>query len=102
VHWIVYAIPADARSVPEGAPRDPELADPAGARQGINSWPADNVGYRGPMPPPGHGVHHYHFKLYALDAAIDLPAGTTDKAALLAAMQGHILDEAELIGTYER
>ena len=53
------------------------------------------------MPPPGHGPHHYYFKLYALDAALDLTAGL-DKTALLTAMQGHILAEAELLGVYQR
>ncbi len=51
------------------------------------------------MPPPGHGVHHYHFKLYALDARLDLPPGSTKKQ-LLDAMKGHVLGEAELVGTY--
>ncbi|MEX0715089.1 MAG: YbhB/YbcL family Raf kinase inhibitor-like protein [Planctomycetaceae bacterium] len=59
------------------------------------------IGYRGPAPPPGHGTHHYHFRLYALDEALDLPPAL-DKNALLAAMQGHILAEGELVGTYER
>ena len=67
----------------------------------MNSFKDDNTGYRGPMPPPGHGVHHYHFKLYALDKPLDLKSGI-DKHALLAAMQGHILAEGEIIGTYQR
>ena len=75
------------------------LSQPAGALQGKNSW--GSIGYRGPAPPPGHGVHHYHFKLYALDATLDVSAGL-DKNAVLAAMQGHILAQSELIGTYER
>jgi len=55
----------------------------AAAMQGQNSWPrGQNVGYRGPMPPPGHGTHHYHFKLYALDAKLAADAGL-DKPALL-------------------
>jgi phosphatidylethanolamine-binding protein (PEBP) family uncharacterized protein len=53
------------------------------------------------MPPPGHGTHHYHFKLYALDKPLDLAPAATKKQ-LLAAMQGHVLGETELIGTYER
>ena len=53
------------------------------------------------MPPPGHGVHHYHFHLYALDAAL-LVGPEFTKERLVDAMRGHILAEAELIGTYER
>jgi Raf kinase inhibitor-like YbhB/YbcL family protein len=101
VHWIIFDIPADSESLPEGVPRDAELESPAGAKQGINSWPSDNVGYRGPMPPPG-GVHHYHFKLYALDTTLDVSPAEADKDTLLAAMKGHVLDKAEVVGTYER
>ena len=102
VHWIIYNIPAGSESLPEGVPRDAEPASPAGTRQGINSWPAGNVGYRGPMPPPGHGVHHYHFRLYALDTTLDVAPAKADKDTLLSAMKGHVLDEAEVVGTYER
>ena len=97
-HWIICHLPGNLATLPEGLPRRPRLDDPAGAVQGINSWPSDNVGYRGPMPPPGK-VHHYYFKLYALDAAPKLSA-TLTKDALLRAMQGHILAQTELIGTY--
>jgi phosphatidylethanolamine-binding protein (PEBP) family uncharacterized protein len=53
------------------------------------------------MPPRGHGVHHYHFKVYALDTELDAPAGLS-KDELLAAIEEHVLDEGELVGTYER
>ena len=80
---MIYKIPADATGLPEGVPREPRLKTPAGALQGKNSWPkGDNIGYRGPMPPPGHGTHHYHFKLYALDAPLTAEPGL-DKKALL-------------------
>ena len=72
---------------------------PEGATQGLNTW--ETVGYRGPAPPPGHGVHHYHFKLYALDAPLGLEPGL-DKHELMNAMSGHILGHGELVGTYER
>lgn len=101
VHWVLYRLPAGTTNLPEGMPRSAELAVPAGARQGTNSWPKDNVGYRGPLPPPGHGVHHYHFKVYALDTSLSLPPGA-DKQAVLTAMKGHVLAQGELIGTYER
>jgi len=99
VHWVIYKIPAVCTGLPEGVPRDKQLADPAGALQGLNSWPS--IGYRGPMPPPGHGVHHYHFRLYALDKPLDLKAGL-DKAGLLTALKGHVLAEAVLTGAYQR
>lgn len=102
VHWIIYNIPADTESLAEGVPRDAELELPTGAKQGINSWPSGNIGYRGPMPPLGHGVHHYHFKLYALDTMLEVAPAKADKDTLLAAMKGHILDGAEVVGTYER
>jgi Raf kinase inhibitor-like YbhB/YbcL family protein len=99
VHWVIYKLPATLTGLPEGVPKTPTLTDPAGALQGNNTWP--KIGYNGPMPPPGHGVHHYHFKLYALDAALDVKPGL-DKKQLLAKMKGHILAEGELIGTYQR
>ena len=59
------------------------------------------IGYGGPAPPPGHGVHHYHFKLYALDTILSVSSGL-DKPGLLAAMKDHVVAEAELVGTYQR
>jgi Raf kinase inhibitor-like YbhB/YbcL family protein len=97
VHWILYKIPASLTGLPQGASgagRQPETPMREGRGDG-------GVGYRGPAPPRGHGVHHYHFKLYALDAPLDLPAGAT-KEEHLAAMKGHVLAVAETVGTYER
>jgi Raf kinase inhibitor-like YbhB/YbcL family protein len=91
VHWVVYKIPADPKGLPEGSTQ--------GALEGENS--AGRVGYTGPMPPQGGGIHHYHFKVYALDTELDVGTGLT-KDQLLEAMEGHILAEGELIGTYER
>jgi hypothetical protein len=99
VHWVLYKIPPTVGKLPEGVDRSPAPAMPEGARQGTNT--SGNVGYDGPAPPPGHGTHHYHFKLYALDTELGLDAGA-DKQALLAAIEGHVLDEGELVGTYER
>jgi Raf kinase inhibitor-like YbhB/YbcL family protein len=99
VHWVLYKIPADVRTLTEGLPRTPTLHVPPSALQGKNSWGTD--GYRGPAPPKGHGTHHYHFRLYALDAPLAAAQGL-DKAGLLEAMRGHVLAEAELVGTYER
>ena len=99
VHWVIYAIPPEMDGLPEGIPTTEVASSPAGARQGKNSW--GTISYRGPAPPPGHGTHHYHFRLYALDAQLSLGPGA-DKQALLDAMSGHILAQGELVGTYER
>ena len=100
VHWLLYKIPPSTSNLPEHVLPAQRVAAPAGALQGTNSWPK-GIGYRGPAPPKGHGLHHYHFRLYALDAPLELAPGV-DKATLLAAMKGHILGEGELIGTYQR
>jgi Raf kinase inhibitor-like YbhB/YbcL family protein len=100
VHWILYRIPPATTSLAEHILPALRVAQPAGALQGKNSWPK-GIGYRGPAPPKGHGLHHYHFRLYALDVPLDLEPGL-DKAALVKAMRGHILAEEELIGTYQR
>jgi Raf kinase inhibitor-like YbhB/YbcL family protein len=102
VHWVLYGVPATIHALPEGVKTSAQLSQPKGALQGKNSWTnGRTVGYRGPAPPKGHGVHHYHFKLYALDSTIKLGAGMT-KSDLLKAIDGHILGVGELIGTYER
>ena len=101
VHWVIYKIPAAEKNLPEGVARTEKLAAPAGALQGINSWPSENIGYRGPKPPPGHGTHHYHFTLYALKSPLDVGPGL-DKKALLAKISGQVLAEGRLTGTYER
>jgi Raf kinase inhibitor-like YbhB/YbcL family protein len=61
VHWLMYKIPGDVDHLPEGVVSAPHPEEPAGALQGRNT--AGCVGYDGPAPPPGHGVHHYHFKV---------------------------------------
>ena len=95
VHWVLYNLPASTRSLPEAIAAEPELAD--GSRHGQNSW--GRLDYGGPCPPSG--THRYFFKLYALDTSLDLPVGA-DKDGLLQAMEGHILSQAELMGTYAR
>jgi Raf kinase inhibitor-like YbhB/YbcL family protein len=98
-HWVLWNLPGEQRKLPENVAKVDTLPDLGGARQGKNSWP--KIGYNGPMPPKGHGTHHYNFVLYALDAPLDLKAGA-DKKALLAAMKGHVLGQARLTGTYSR
>lgn len=99
VHWVLYKIAADTTSLPENIEKKESPPIPPGAKQGRNSF--HKIGYGGPAPPKGHGVHHYHFKLYALDTAIEI-SGTADKKRLLSAIKGHVLAEGELVGTYER
>ena len=96
VHWVIYNLPPAATRLSEGVPKSPEL--PNGAKQGINDY--KRIGYGGPCPPPGP-AHRYFFKLYALDTKPDLKPGIT-KAELLKAMEGHILAEGQLMGTYQR
>ena len=101
VHWVIYNIPANARELPEALPRERELAKQGGLKQGSNSMQLNNLGYLGPAPPPGHGRHRYFFKLYALDANLNLK-DSLSKEQLLNAIKGHIVAEAQLMGTYER
>ncbi len=99
VHWVLYGIPAEISTLPEGVAPAQHVSAPARMLQGKNSW--GKIGYGGPAPPRGHGLHHYHFKLYALDMKLNLDAGEM-KEAVLEAMSGHVLAQAELIGTYQR
>ncbi len=89
IHWVLYNIPADMPGL--------QLGMTGVAVDGTNSW--GTTGYGGPCPPGD--THHYFFKLYALDLNLDLAAGT-NKEELLAAMDSHILGQAELMGTYTR
>jgi len=102
VHWVIYKIPADASGLPENVAKDPRPKQPNGALQGRNSWPSgQTIGYRGPMPPPRHGVHHYRFTLYALDVKLNVQPGL-EKNALLKLIQGHVLAQGQTVGAYER
>ncbi|MDX1650319.1 MAG: YbhB/YbcL family Raf kinase inhibitor-like protein [Myxococcota bacterium] len=90
VHWVLYGIPGDARELPEGVKEHV---------QGRNDFDAE--GYGGPMPPEGHGVHHYFFWLLALDAAPDLPKGLT-MWELLEKVEPNLIGMNRLVGTYQR
>ncbi len=94
-HWVLFNLPPETRSLPEGVPPDADLAQ--GGRHGRNSW--KRLGYGGPCPPGG--TYRYFFRLYALDTVLDLPSGATKKD-VLKGMEGHILAQAELMGTYRR
>jgi len=106
VHWVIYNIPPTAEGLPEGVPAEATLED--GTLQGSNDFAKypggtfpggttiNQVGYDGPCPP---NPHRYLFTLYALDTLLDLPAEVT-MAQVLEAMEGHILAQGEVIGTY--
>lgn len=95
VHWVVYNMSPDQRGLPEAVPPDETLSK--GGFQGKNDF--RNIGYGGPCPPSG--THRYFFKLYALDAQLDVPPGAT-KADVMNALNGHILAYTELVGQYSR
>jgi hypothetical protein len=97
VHWVIYNIPGSATGLPEGIPEEADVANPAGAQQGITGL--RRTGYFGPRPPAG-APHRYNFQLYALSTPPNLAAGLT-KATLLEAMEGNILAETELVGVYQ-
>jgi hypothetical protein len=94
VHWVLYNLPPTAGALPEAVA--PE-ALPPGTQQGFNDW--NRPGYGGPCPPIGR--HRYFHKLYALDTVITGLKSPT-KAELVRAMEGHVLAETELIGTYQK
>ncbi|MFO1464285.1 MAG: YbhB/YbcL family Raf kinase inhibitor-like protein [bacterium] len=96
VHWVLYNVPADRKALPEGLAKQDQV--PGIGTHGKNSWGKNSYG--GPCPPPGK-THRYFFKLYALSKPLSLPAGVS-KEALLRAMQGVILGEAQVMGTFVR
>lgn len=96
VHWVLYDIPPAVTELPERVPTTETI--PNGAKQGVNDF--KRIGYGGPCPPRGN-PHRYFFKLYALDAETQLKAKATKKE-LVRAMEGHILAEVQLMGTYKR
>ena len=95
-HWLIWNVPAHLTVLPEGASAREILEN--GACQGLNDF--QHIGYGGPCPPPGK-AHRYFFKLYALDAALDLKSGA-GRPELERAMKKHILAQAEWMGTYRR
>ncbi|HEY3128665.1 MAG TPA: YbhB/YbcL family Raf kinase inhibitor-like protein [Acidobacteriota bacterium] len=96
VHWVLYDLPSGTHELREGIPAHETL--PSGGVQGLNDF--KKIGYGGPCPPPGK-PHRYFFKLYALNGKTDLKPRAT-KQQLLDAMKGHVLGEAQLVGTFKR
>jgi Raf kinase inhibitor-like YbhB/YbcL family protein len=90
VHWVLYGIPGSVIDLPEGA---------GDYVQGVNDF--GNAGYGGPMPPPGHGAHHYFFWLLALDSEPELPPGLT-LWELLEKIEPNVIGMNRLVGTYSR
>jgi Raf kinase inhibitor-like YbhB/YbcL family protein len=96
VHWALWNLPASTRSLPQGVAKREQLED--GSQQGANDF--RKIGYNGPCPPPGK-PHRYFFRLYALDAKLSLASGAT-RQELDAAMKGHVVGQAEYMGTFRR
>jgi Raf kinase inhibitor-like YbhB/YbcL family protein len=96
-HWIVFNIPGDATSLPEGLPPDAPAAN--GTMQGDNMM--RRAAYQGPCSPPGHPPHHYTFALYALDTKLDLPQGAS-RDDIQKAMDGHVLAGSVYVGLFTR
>lgn len=90
VHWVLYDIPGELHELPEGV---------EGYRQGKNNF--DKSGYGGPMPPNGHGAHHYFFWLLALNESIDAAPGLT-MWQLLETVEPHVIGMNRLVGLYSR
>jgi Raf kinase inhibitor-like YbhB/YbcL family protein len=96
VHWVLFNLPIERRSLDAGIPTDAELFQ--GAVQGKNDY--GRIGYGGPCPPAGP-AHRFSFRLYALDQPLHVSAGAS-RAEVDAAMQGHVVGETELMGRYGR
>lgn len=98
VHWTLI-LPPRITQTPQGVPQIERAAQVPGASQGSNS--RSTIGYFGPRPPAGDPPHHYHFQIFALDTTLDLPSGY-NRHALLKAMEGHVLAQGDLVGTFAR
>jgi len=94
-HWVIYNIPSTTNRIAQGVPKEKDL--PGGGVQGRNDF--GKAGYGGPCPPSG--THRYYFRLYALDSELKLNP-SAGKEELEKAMKGHVLGQAELMGTYKK
>jgi Raf kinase inhibitor-like YbhB/YbcL family protein len=96
IHWIAFNIPARVSSMPAGLP--PTAKIPGGGENSVNGF--GHIGYNGPCPPPGK-MHHYRFRLFALDSALEV-VDNAHADAIQSAIKGHVLATAELDGTFQR
>ena len=99
IHWVIYDIASSVSSMPEGVAKGETVSALGGARQGRTGFKG-TPGYGGPCPPRG-AAHHYHFRLFALDRTLGIPAGAS-RDDVMSAMRGHELARGELVGTYTR
>jgi Raf kinase inhibitor-like YbhB/YbcL family protein len=105
VHWIVYDIPPTTTSLPQGVPTDADIANPAGAKNGLEDSVTGredlsaSPGYRGPNPPPGAN-HPYYFQVFALDRKLGLDPSKARRTPVIEAMKGHVLASGEIMVRY--
>lgn len=100
VHWVLFNLPPDRRELPPDLDVERHLSESElQPVEGVNDF--GDLGYGPPCPPPGDDPHGYSFRLYALDTTLDLAEGAT-KRQLTQAMDGHVLAEANIVGTYQR
>jgi hypothetical protein len=106
VHWIVYDIPPTAMGLPQGVPTDVDIANPAGAKNGLEDSVTGredlsaSPGYRGPNPPPGAN-HPYYFQVFALDRKLGLDPSKARRTPVIDAMKGHVLASGEIMVRYK-
>jgi len=100
LHWLAYRIEPGTTELPEGITQGAEVAEPMPhARQAKNA--NGHLGYDGPAPPPGHGVHHYHFQVFALGRPLEVSASPS-RGEIVDGMRGYVIGYGEIVGTYER
>ncbi len=93
VHWLLHGIDPEVHTV------DEKLEEPDSVRRGMNT--TLHSGYVGAAPPPGHGVHHYHFEVFAVDRPLDISDECT-RDEIVEAMSGHVLAKGDVVATYAR
>lgn len=98
LHWLAYGLSPQTAQLPEGVAKTSHLAE-LHVHQGTNGF--RTYGYGGPSPPRGHGVHHYHFQVFALDSPL-LLSSSPSREEVLRAMSDHVVAHGSLVGTYER
>jgi Raf kinase inhibitor-like YbhB/YbcL family protein len=99
VHWIAYGIPQGVSELPLDIPKSERPQSPPGLKQGLNG--AHEPGFTGAAPPVGHGVHHYHFQVFGLDAPLSLRKKRPHLDDIFTAMHGHVIAFGETVGTFE-